>query len=113
MARLRTHPIRSIKSAWDSLEEGKLWSVSGHALSGAPSLPGLAWKEGKPWSILRRALSGDADLPMVVWKEAKHIDSCGDPERTHYFTNAASRNVMEDNSYVPYGGRFWQPPCWV
>jgi hypothetical protein len=64
--------------------EGKLWPVSGYALSGAARLPGIAWTEGKLWSILRRALSGDADLPVVVWKEAKHMGSCGDPERTHY-----------------------------
>lgn len=32
---------------------------------------------------------------MVVWKEAKQIDSYDDPERTHDFPNAASRNVVE------------------
>lgn len=42
MPRLRIHPIQSSKAAWDSLEGGKTWSASGHIVSGAARLPGIA-----------------------------------------------------------------------
>jgi hypothetical protein len=96
---------RENRSACGSLERGETHDSCGdpgrtHYFTNAASRnesPFVRWIMVSLPSKLSQAalvLRTERILGQTTVRGETH-DSCGDPGRTHYFTNAASRNVME------------------